>query len=223
VCLGVLQEAARSDALCSHMPTVVEVGRFTIPPAGTPQRDFQPLHIDFGVPTGGARAIDVARYTALYVEPALEPSGAETRLVPLRRLFAQRRWPVASEVEDRLRHRSAADGAEGILARIVEAVDATEELADKRSEGFLCGMEFATLAQEQEFFGAHDASLADVEVRVRLAPGEVLLFDNLAVAHGRAGRRQTHELHQLCLGFRQALPEDQDMVLGHFLSHFRAS
>lgn len=215
--LGVLEEVARRDALCRQLPAMIEVGRFTIPPPATPQRDFQPLHIDFGVPLGSVAGLDVARYTALFVEPTLPASGAETRLVPLGQLFAQRRWPAASQVAERLRQRSASDGAEGILARIVEAIDATEQLPDKQADGFLCGMEFAALEQEEEFFDEHGLPLPGAEVRVRLEPGEVMLFDNLAVAHGRAGRRQTHELHQLCLGFRQAPPEGQDKVRTHFL------
>jgi hypothetical protein len=220
--LAVLEQVALRDPLCQQMPPLTEVGRFTIPPHGALRRDFQSLHIDFGLPLGSQPGIDVARYTALYVEPTLDASGAQTRLVPLDQLFAQRRWPADHRVVEALRQRYGGDGAEGILARIVEAVDQTDELPDKGSEAFLCGMEFATLDHEEQFFAAHDAPLAAVEVRVRLAPGEVLLFDNLAVAHGRAGLRQTRELHQLCLGFPQARPEDQDRVLTHFLSQMPA-
>jgi hypothetical protein len=75
---------------------------------------------------------------------------------------------------------------EGSLARIVEAsaggvptlpsVKAVPEL--------LCGLEFDTLQAEHDFLARHGLHVEAVEVA--LAPGQLLVFDNLAVAHGRA-------------------------------------
>jgi len=53
-------------------------------------------------------------------------------------------------------------------------------------------------------------------------PGDLLVFDNLALAHGRRGTRQPGELHQRIFG-RPALSvgeqiEFRDRVLAAFMS-----
>lgn len=69
------------------------VGEFNLPPEGVEQRDFQALHIDFGVPRLTADVVDVALYTGLYIDPARESSGSSTRVVGLGELVKQRAWP----------------------------------------------------------------------------------------------------------------------------------
>jgi hypothetical protein len=61
------------------------------------------------------------------------------------------------------------------------------------------------------------------EEEIVLSGGELLLFDNLAVAHGRRGRRATGELHQLCVGFRSLGLPGQVTLLDRFLAAFAAS
>jgi hypothetical protein len=193
------------------------VGEFVIPPPDLPQRDFQALHVDFGIPFGSSARVDVARYTALYVDPGLPASQARTRLVPLRRLAVQRDWPPLDELSRRLHRRLGPDGSAGVLGRLIEAVDGTVDLPSPDSPGFLCGLEFTTLRHEQSFFEAHGLDLAASETRVVIDPGQVMVFDNLRTAHGRAGRRQTHELHQLCVGFREVGRAGQRTILRAFL------
>ena len=195
-----------------------------MPAAGSVQRDFQALHIDFGVPLALSPAADVARYTVLYVDSSARGSGAATRLVPFRALSTQRRWPAVDLLARALRNRpSDPDSTEGVLARIVEAADGSTVLPDKLLPGFLCGMEFDSLEEEYAFLEAHGLDVASVEERVILRPGQVMIFDNLACAHGRSGKRDELELHQRCVGYAGISPEDQTAVLRLVLSRLTAA
>lgn len=80
--------------------TPVEViGDFVVPPvSGSASRDFQTLHLDFGLPLNPAVPRDVARFTALHVVADEPASEAATRLVPPRALLAARRWPDREEL-----------------------------------------------------------------------------------------------------------------------------
>jgi len=226
----VFREAAREDAIGAGMPSLGVVGQFTIPPLGARSRDFQILHMDFGLPVAPARPRDVARFTALYVDPDRAGTTACTRIVPLRRLLSQRAWVEPELLLDRLRRygqanagdrvESPADYVEGIFARLVEAADDSPTLPDSGEAGFLCGMEFESLAQERHHFVERGLDLEAVEQRVALAPGQLLLLDNLATAHGRLGVREALELHQLCVGFRSLGVSEQLVLLGRVLEAF---
>jgi hypothetical protein len=220
----IIDGARAVDPMGAGLPRLEVVGEFTVPPPGFVQRDFQALHIDFGVPKLTGAPVDVTRFTALYVDGQRSGSGAATRIVPLGRLLGQRAWPAQAVLADRLR-RDAGDGAlvEGILARIIEAADQSGDLPDRAADGFLCGMEFAALREERQYFARHGLDLAAAEEEVVLSGGELLLFDNLAVAHGRRGRRATGELHQLCVGFRSLGLPGQVTLLERFLAAFAAS
>ena len=66
------------------------IGQFVVPlPDSWPSRDFQTLHIDFGVPLVPAAAAGVARWTALHVPADRHGLTARTRLVPLAALLAK--------------------------------------------------------------------------------------------------------------------------------------
>jgi len=232
---GVFREAAQEDAIGAGMPPLGVVGQFTVPPPGALRRDFQALHMDFGLPIVPDCPSDVARFTALYIDRDCASTTALTRIVPLRRLLRQRAWVESGLLLERLRRygeANASDGVErsagyveGIFARLVEAADDSPTLPSSGDRDFLCGMEFDSIAQERDHFAERGLDLDAVEQRVLLSPGQLLLLDNLGTAHGRLGVRRPLELHQLCVGF-PSLDSDQTVrllvrVLGAFSSDGR--
>ena len=58
---------------------------------------------------------------------------------------------------------------------------------------------------------------------MRLRPGQILIFDNLRVAHGRLGLRKARELHQLVLGYRRLDIPGQLQARERILSAFGPS
>ena len=206
------------------------VGRYVVPPAGgAPTRPFQTLHVDFGLPLTPVRPLDVATYTALLVPIDAPSEGATTRLVPLRELLGQRSWPEREELVRRLEQYGRTHGAwderdgytEGSLARLVEAADGARPLLPSvREPGFRCGMEFEDPEGEAAFFAALGLDVAAVAVEVRLAPGDLLVFDNHAVAHGRRGRRLPGELHQRFFGLLEAGVDEQVRLRDRLLDRF---
>lgn len=207
------------------------IADFLVPPLGNGEtRDFQTLHFDFGLPLDPKVEQNVARYTALYVPTDVADARAITRLVPLVALLGQRSWPPPEELVERLTSYGRTHGAwdddrgyaEGSVARIVEAAAAQcpPVLPSVKVEpGFLCGLEFDSLGNELNFFARHGVPLHDVEISVALQPGELLVFDNLAMAHGRRGIRQPGELRQRVFGHRlqpAAQRELRDDVLAAF-------
>lgn len=199
------------------------IGDYVVPPAvGSPSRDFQTLHLDFGLPLVPVAPADVARFTALHIAEGAPPTAAVTRLVPLRSLLAACSLPNGEELVRRFADYGATHGAwdddagyvEGSLARIVEAaLGRTPVLPSVKSHaGFLCGTEFVKLADELEFFAQRGLHLDAVGTEVCLRPGEVFVFDNLALAHGRRGTRRPGELNQRIFGHR-ALPVPEQIAL----------
>ena len=204
-----------------------------VPPlGGVATRDFQTLHFDFGLPLDPKVDQEIARYTALYVPADVVDVQAVTRLVPLVALLGQRSWPPPAELVARLTAYGRTHGAwddnqgyvEGSLARLVEAAagECSPFLPSvKVQPGFLCGLEFDSLAGELAFFERHGLRIHDVEITVALQPGELLVFDNLAVAHGRRGTRQPGELRQRVFG-HSLRPADQKKLRDDVLTAFYA-
>jgi hypothetical protein len=228
---GALVDACRLER---GLPPMSIVGDFVIPPLdGTATRDFQTLHFDFGLPLDPKVAQDVARYTALYVPIHIADVQAATRLVPLIALLGQRSWPPSADLVDRLTSYGRTHGAwdddrgytEGSLARIIEgaAAPGSPILPSVKVEpGFLCGSEFDSLASEQRFFSRYGLRLHDAEIEITLEPGELLLFDNLALAHGRRGTRQPGELRQRVFG-QHLQPARQSELRDRVLTAFCAT
>lgn len=215
-------------AMCNEPPLAI-IGDFVLPPAdGPPSRDFQTLHFDFGLPLIPVLPADLARFTALHIPAGMAASAG----VPLRPLLGGRAWPNLAELVRRFdaygRSHGAWDNAmgyaEGSLARIVEAaLGRTPVLPSvKTHTEFLCGDEFSSLADELEFFEQRGLSLDAVEVELSLRPGEILIFDNLLLAHGRRGVRRPGELNQRIFGHQALAIEQQvdirDGVLAAFAS-----
>ncbi len=209
------------------------IGDFIIPPSdGTTSRDFQTLHFDFGLPLDPRIVQDVARYTALYIAQGAEKVAAVTRLVPLVPLLAQRDWPERTELIARFVAYGRTDGArvdrtgysEGSFARVIDAAATSPPLlaSVKADPDFLCGTEFDTLVAELAFFQRHGLEVEEVEIDIVLRPGQLLVFDNLAFAHGRRGQRQPGELHQRIFGHQRSSPADQLAVRERVIRAFYA-
>lgn len=210
------------------------IGDFVLPPVEGPKtRDFQTLHFDFGLPLDPKVDQDVARYTALYIPAGAPDVSAITRLVPLGALLGQRAWPARAELLEGLvaygRTHGAWDDArgyvEGSLARIVEAAAGTppDLPSVKLDHDFLCGQEFDSLRAELAFFAQHGLRVEDVAIDVSLLAGELLAFDNLALAHGRRGTRAPGELRQRVFGHRGLAPAAQRELRDRVLSAFYAA
>jgi hypothetical protein len=215
------------------LASLAVIGDFVIPPLdGRETRDFQTLHFDFGVPIDPKVEQDVARYSALHVPRAPGSVSAVTRLVPLVALLRQRDWPARAELTRGLiaygRTHGAWDDArgyvEGSLARVIEAAAASTPLLPsvKADPHFLCGMEFDSLRSELAFFERHRLQVEDVQIEVALQPGELLVFDNLALAHGRRGIRRPGELRQRVFGHQRLSPAGQCELRDRVLSAFDA-
>ncbi len=209
------------------------IGDFVLPPVEGPKtRDFQTLHFDFGVTLDPKVNQDVARYTALYIPAGAPNVSAITRLVPLGTLLRQQTWPVRSELLERLVAYGQTHGAwddvrgyvEGSLARIVEAAAGSQpDLPSvKLDRDFLCGLEFDSLRAEVAFFAQHGLRVEDVAIDVALRPGELLVFNNFALAHGRRGTRAPGELRQRVFGHRDLAPAAQCELRARVLSAFYA-
>jgi hypothetical protein len=211
------------DAVTHNERPLAIVGDFVLAPVGgPPSREFQTLHFDFGLPLVPVVATDVARFTALHIRSGAPPNDAVTRLVPLRRLLAGRLWPELDGLIERFAAYGRTHGAwddaagytEGSLARVIEAaVGGSPVLPSVKTEReFLCGSEFASVGDELEFFSERGLGLETVEIDVCLRPGELLIFDNLMLAHGRRGIRRPGELHQRVFG-HPALPVEQQVTI----------
>lgn len=207
------------------------IGDFVIPPpAGLPSRDFQTLHFDFGVPLSAVEPTDVARFTALHVPASVGSATAMTRFVPLRALLGGHPWPdrnvlvrrFAAYGESHGTWKSGTGYAEGSLARIIEAALGQPPVLPsvRANPDFLCGSEFASLADEMLFFTQRDFSIDAVVIEIRLQPGELLVFDNLAFAHGRRGSRAPGELHQRVFGHRALDRREQIKLRDGVLANF---
>jgi hypothetical protein len=217
---AICENATRSDAIGSGLPALQIIGQFTVPPPGVQRRDFQALHLDFGLPIASSARTDVARFTALHIQATHAPTTAVTRIVPLEPLLRQRQWDAPERLVERLNAyaRGACIEVEGILARLIEAADGTPALPVPGD--VLCGMEFGSLAEERQHFAQRGLDLDATEHLVALRPSGLLIFDNLATAHGRLGVRQPLELEQLCIGYPKLGVRDQAVLLARVVAQF---
>jgi hypothetical protein len=231
--LPICREAAGLDPWPNPSPPLQVVGEFVIPADSAQARDFQVFHFDFGLPLDPREPRDLAHYTVLFVLDDSARPQAVTRLVNLRLLLAQRPWPDEEELARRFAEYGRSHGAwnsssgysEGILGRLVEAAHGRAPALPSVSANadFLCGTEFAGVDDERQFLAEHGLDLGRAVTEVKLEPGQMMIFDNLQIAHGRLGRRQARELHQLVLGYRALDTAGQLQVRKRILGAFTAN
>lgn len=61
---AVFAACATGDPIGLDMPDLEIVGEYIVPPPDAPTREFQTLHIDFGLPIRSQHPVDAARFTA---------------------------------------------------------------------------------------------------------------------------------------------------------------
>jgi hypothetical protein len=231
--LRTCRHAARLNPWAAEMPPLKVVGEFRIPVGAAQARDFQALHFDFGLPLRPRLPRDVAHYTMLYVPPETGQTEAFTRLVNLAELLAQRAWSNGETLLRRFAAYGDSHGAwdpaegytEGILGRLIEAAHGDDPALPSVSAtpDFLCGTEFSDRDDEARFLASHGLSLEAGETAIRIEPGQILIFDNLQIAHGRQGRRAARELHQLVFGYPALAVSGQLEIRERILSAFSAT
>ena len=197
---------------------------------------YQVLHLDMGQPIISNIPQDMYLITALYREKAKSQTTAKTRIMNLLGFFKHSRWGNKKQIEKRLINyaQKYGDGWSypekfntqrlACFARVVDAVADTTDLSqdiDKTMGQWFRDKERLdvdeSMKNEYEFYARKGINLGDYETFIQLKPGQVLLFDNTRVAHGRAGKRNAKEVWQIMYGVHNATPEDIDRFRKHFV------
>lgn len=198
---------------------------------------FQALHFDMGLPLVERPRQSAFLASMLYVPLDREPGTALTRIVSVRGLLGQRSFGAVRACDDRLKAYADAHGDGwrqprrhitgrlGCLARVVDAMLEEPELTalfDRATwEWFRDGPASedgeVELSREVAWWARHGYAVEDVETRIQLRPGDLLLIDNVRCAHGRIGSRRAEELWQVMWGV-QHVDADEIADLRHFLS-----
>lgn len=188
------------------------------------QTGFQALHYDMGMPFLPAEEQPIYPISALYRPADSEPNPlAKTRIVSLSKLLAQKSFGRLAEIEERLVSyvRAHGDGwvkpqthntlRLAIFARVLDAVTGGNKLAAKIDTMIGQCFEYDRdlkgeygLRQEQIFFQSAGLDLTKAEEQIALAPGDMLIFDNIRCVHGRVGQRRKRELIHFLYGVKQA-------------------
>lgn len=191
---------------------------------------FQALHYDMGQPFLADQDQTLYTISALW-RPANTPANpkAKTRLVSLEKLLEQNSFGNLDEIKTRFTDyiKNHGDGwiepephnthRLACFARVIDAVSGLNLLTGQIDT--MIGQVFAYdknldgktgLQQEQDYFAKAGLNLEQVEEQIELLPGELLIFDNLRVVHGRIGERKARELENFIYGIKKASKQDID-------------
>lgn len=202
-------------------------------------RSYQALHYDMGIPLVSDAKQTVYLFVALYCPRDSVPGKACTRVVFVPELLGQRKWDHASAIESRILTytRKHGDGwfspqrtntlRLACFARVLDAVTQRYELThfvDKTTGDWFSDEPtqdgLTSLEREAAFFRRCGLDLWKAETRVRLAPGDLLLVDNVRAVHGRIGWRRRAEIYQMLFGVPSASPQDIDALRNTVVSCF---
>jgi hypothetical protein len=182
-------------------------------------RTFQALHFDMGHPLVPNWSQSIYLVLALFRPPNGQSSIAETRVVHLPRLLAQRKFGVAALVRERLIdyvHRFGDGWVEpqavntlrlACFARFLDAVTGRHELTG--CIDYTTGQWFSENGRDAEtaeadYYRVCGLDIRVAEERIRIGPGELLVVDNIRCVHGRVGPRLPREIYQLLYGVKSA-------------------
>jgi hypothetical protein len=184
-------------------------------------RTFEILHFAMGQPLLPNGQQPVYPVLALFLPHGSAQSTAETRIVPVPRLLAQKTFGARSVVQERLIHYVSRFGDGWVdphavntfrlacFARVLDAVTGRHELTgwiDSTDGEWLGGTEGDSETAEAAYYRACGLDLRAVEERIRLGAGELLVIDNIRCVHGRIGPRAPREIYQLLYGVKSASP-----------------
>ena len=231
VCRCCVGGSGRRDRVGRGNASFDVIGEFVLaPPDGPASRSFQTLHIDFGVPLIATRAADVARFAAVHVAADARLTRAWTRLVAFAPLLAERRWPDHDQLIDRF----AAYGHTHVPGMALRATPRAASPgsskprsaihpywpASRPPRGSVVVWSSPACPRRSRSSPTAASRLMGSSRKSTLDPGELLIFDNQLVAHGRRGSRQPGELHQRVIGHRHAPPDQQRAIRDQFLTAF---
>lgn len=186
-------------------------------------RKFQALHFDMGQPIVSPSTQTMYVILALYKPIDSEISLAETRMVSIEKLLSQKKFGSKTIIGRRLTTyvKKHGDGWKqptmvntfrlSCFARILDAVTNRNELIDDidntTGQWFDYSSEANSLINEQSFYFQCGLDLTQVEARVALKPGQLLIIDNMRCVHGRFGPRKSQEVYQFLFGVKSATPQ----------------
>jgi uncharacterized protein YdcH (DUF465 family) len=190
---------------------------------------FQALHWDMGQPFVDDQPQTMYTVGALYRPLGERNPLAKTRLVSLDKLFKQKQFGTTKQVKQDLLHyvERYGDGWThpepvntkriACFARILDSFQSPHQLCEEKES--MIGQCFSYddnkdggfgLQQEQNFFLKAGIDLSSIEEQIEIKPGQMLIYDNLRIVHGRIGERQPKELFNFLFGIKKASYKDID-------------
>lgn len=192
------------------------------------QTGFQALHYDMGQPFLAEQDQTLYTISALY-RPKETPANpkAKTRLVSLETLLSQKSFGDIDTLKEQFLEyiQNHGDGwlrpephnthRLACFARVVDAISGMNKLTKQIDT--MIGQVFeydenldglAGYRQEKNFFKQAGLDLEAAEEQIEILPGQMLIFDNLRVVHGRIGERKARELENFIYGIEKAAKHD---------------
>lgn len=196
------------------------------------ETDHLSMHFEMGLPIVPVE--DRSRVHALiclHIPPSDKASNVATRLLPIDGLLAGKSKELVEQALTTYVQKHGA-GWEGhnsgrllVAAQLVDAANNQDQLAYMRehriAEWFNKDSKNSAqdgFVKETAFFARHNIILAKHEKRFTLKPGDLLIADNLRVAHGRDGKRPAEELLQFLYGVKDASKEEVNTIRARVVS-----
>lgn len=201
------------------------------------ETDHLSMHFEMGLPILPVEEKSrVHALICLHIPPGDKASNVATRLLPIDCLLAGKsKEAVDKSLATYVQKHGAGwqdhnSGRLLVAAQLLDAASNQDELAYMRehriAEWFnkdAKNNNQSGLAKETAFFAKHNIQLANHEKRFTLKPGDLLIVDNLRVAHGRDGKRPAEELLQFLYGVKDASREEINIIRANIISELTKS
>ncbi len=222
--------------LFSHFASTLQLAKADLIPVcdDVVESSFQVLHLDMGQPIISKKPQTMYLITGLYAPIDKQGGTAKTRIVSLKGLFADPKWGTSQDIERKLIRyvTKYGDGWGDVntkrlscFARVLDSVSGTTDVATFRdktvgqwfqNEKRLDAQE--SMRNEYHFYKEKGIDLISLERHIQLQPGQVLIFDNTRVVHGRVGKRDAKEVYQFLFGIKNATQKDIQRFRKHFVA-----